>query len=94
MFFINSFLNIYSYVDLPKDTKIPQTIQASENLLKTMPEIKKQISELPLKIIIMEGDCSKEEYFQYLTKTFPTKYKTGKHVGKIGENPLFDNVEK
>lgn len=89
-----SFLNIYSYVDLPKDTKIPQTIQASENLLKTMPEIKKQISELPLKIIIMEGDCSKEEYFKHLTKTFPTKYKTGKQAVKIGENPLFDNVEK
>lgn len=25
---------------------------------------------------------------------FPTKYKTGKQAVKIGENPLFDNVEK
>ena len=89
-----SFLNIYSYIDLPKDTKIPTTIEASENILKTMPNIKKQIIDLPLKIIIMEGDCSKEDYYKYLIKTFPEKYKTGKQAVKIGENPLFDNVEK
>lgn len=89
-----SFLNIYSYVDLPKGTKIPQNIQESEHLLKTMPEIKNQISDLPLKIIIMEGYCFNEEYFQHLVKTFPQKYKTGMQVVKIGENTLFDNVEK
>lgn len=88
-----SFLNIYSYVDLPQGTKIPKTIKESEDILKTLPDVKKQISQLPLKIIIMEGDCSKEEYYQYLTKTFPNKYKTGKQAVKIGENPLFDNIE-
>lgn len=89
-----SFLNIYSYIELPKGTKIPKTAEESEKLLKTMPDIKKQISDLPLNIIIMEGDCSKEEYYKYLVKTFPNKYKTGKQALKIGEAPLFDNIEK
>ena len=88
-----SFLNIYSYIELPKGTKIPKTVEESENLLKSMPDIKKQISDLPLKIIIMEGVCSKEEYYQYLVKKFPNKYKTGKQALKIGEAPLFDNIQ-
>lgn len=88
-----SFLNIYSYIELPKGTKIPQTAKESESLLASMPDIKKQISDLPVKIIIMEGDCSKEEYYKYLVKTFPNKYKTGKQAIRIGEAPLFDNIE-
>ncbi len=89
-----SFLNIYSYIGLGNKIKIPKSIKESEKLLKEYPQIKEQIETLPLKIIIMEGVCLKEEYYQYLVKTFPNKYKTGKQAIKIGETPLYDNIEK
>ena len=60
----------------------------SENLLAKYPKLKQEIDNLPLKVIIMEGDCAKEEYYQYLIKTFPNNYKTGQQAFKIGENPL------
>lgn len=89
-----SFLNIYSYIDIPEDEKIPKSKIESENLLAKYPKLKQKIDNLPLKVIIMEGDCAKEEYYQYLIKTFPNNYKTGQQAFKIGENPLFDNIEK
>ncbi len=87
-----SFLNIFTYIKLPKGMKIPQNIENAKEILKNN-DVKKQINDLPLKILTVEGDITKDKFYQYLAKTFPDKYKYVKQDTKSGENSLFSSIK-
>ena len=88
-----SFLNIFTYIKLPKNSKIPQDIENAKNLLKNK-EIKNQIDALPIKILTVEGEVTKDDYYKYLLETFPNKYKYVKQDKKTGENTLFNTIKE
>ena len=87
-----SFLNIFTYIKLPKGMTIPQDIENAKKILSNK-DIKKQIDELPLKILTVEGDITNDKYYKYLMETFPNKYKYVKQDTKSGENSLFQTIK-
>ena len=88
-----SFLNIFTYIKLPKDILIPQNIENAKKLLVNK-DIKKQIDNLPLKILTVEGDITNDKYYKYLAESFPNKYKYVKQDTKSGENSLFNSIKE
>ena len=88
-----SFLNIFTYIKLPKGMKIPQDIENAKKMLKNN-DVKKQIDDLPLKILTVEGDITNDKYYKYLVETFPNKYKHVKQETISNKNSLFNSIKE
>ena len=70
-------LNIFSYVNLPDNCKIPQNHQEAENLLRLYPEIKEEIEQLPLHIIVVGNTLEDTKYkslFDFFKVNFYKQY--------------------
>ena len=73
-------LNIFSYVNLPQNYKIPSNYEEAQLLLTNHPEIKKQIDKLPLRIIVV-GDLiqnssrDSESLMDFFQSNFSEQYK-------------------
>lgn len=59
-------LNIFSYVNLPDNCTIPQNPQEAKNLLRLYPEIKEEIEQLPLHIIVVGNTLEYTKYASLL----------------------------
>lgn len=88
-------LNIFSYVELPKNTKIPVRKEDISPLLEQHPSVKKEIEELPLKIIFFKADNEHSKYneafYGEIHRVFPDKFETIEH--KEGENVFLENIK-
>lgn len=90
-------LNIFRYVELPKDKKIPRTAQDVEFLIKEHPSVKSNIEKLPIKLIFIKSDLnSLGENFAFvesLAKYFPNNF-TIIEKSTLGKNNHFADTIK
>lgn len=91
----NEMLNIFNYLDLPEDTKIPHKKKDISLFFEKFPNAQKQIQELPLKIIFFNGDNkhsrNNKEFYDEIHRLFPDKFETVEH--KVGENVFLKTIK-
>ena len=73
-------LNIFSYVNLPPNYKIPSNKEEAQLLITQYPEIKNQIDQLPLRIIVVgdliqNSSSDSESLMNFFQSNFSEQYK-------------------